>query len=178
MNRRHGRTTRALLRANPAPSTLTYTERFSQINGGEHDSSLPHVPNHIAVHRRGGTSRLGKGMDLKRAVANLRIEMGRNDRNQDPWDWPELSFVLDKEPDLTLQHCASSGSLQPALVDVPKANWGTRPAVVLDILDRLAYQALVDRVSVQLIGCLTPNAYGWRLPGVSPSPGIYSHNMA
>lgn len=117
-----------------------------------------------------------QALDFTRAAANLRVEMGRNDWHQDPWDWPELTFVLRKEPDLMTQHCASTGTLEAALVDVPKENWGTRPAVVLDLLDRLVYQALVDRISVELIGQLSPNAYGWRLPAVTPKRGVYSHN--
>lgn len=117
-----------------------------------------------------------KALDFTRAAANLRVEMGRSDWHQDPWDWPELSFVLRKEPELVIQHCRSAGTLEPALVDVPKENWGTRPAVVLDLMDRLVYQALVDRLSVELIGNLSPNAYGWRLPAVAPQRGVYSRN--
>ena len=60
--------------------------------------------------------------------------------------------------------------------DVPKENWGSRPAVVLDLMDRLVYQALVDRVSVRLIGGLDPNVYGWRLPALNLKIGVYSHN--
>jgi hypothetical protein len=48
--------------------------------------------------------------------------------------------------------------------------------VVLDILDRLTYQALVDRLSVNLIGSMSPNVYGWRLPPKDPEPGHFSHN--
>ena len=98
------------------------------------------------------------------------------DWHQDPWGWPELGYLLKKEPELAYSHCDASGTLRPALIDVPKENWGTRPAVVLDIKDRLVYQALVDRLSVQLIGDMSPNAFGWRLPPVSPSSGEYSHN--
>jgi Reverse transcriptase (RNA-dependent DNA polymerase) len=47
---------------------------------------------------------------------------------------------------------------------------------VLDIADRMAYEALVDRMSVDLIGDLSPNTFGWRLPPVAPTPGVYSHN--
>jgi hypothetical protein len=116
-----------------------------------------------------------KALDLDRAVANLRVEMV-GDWHQDPWGWPELGFLLKKNPRMVHDHADASGCLEPALIDVPKDNWGTRPAVVLDITDRLTYQALVDRVSVQLIGNLSPNAFGWRLPAVTPQAGVYSHN--
>ncbi len=116
-----------------------------------------------------------KALDMKQAIKNLRIEMS-GDWHQDPWGWPELGHLLNKEPDLIFQHLDGKGTLTPALLEVPKENWGTRPAVVLDISDRLCYQALVDKVSVDLIGDLSPNAFGWRLPAVSPTHGVYSHN--
>ncbi|MGI9093841.1 MAG: RNA-directed DNA polymerase [Mycobacteriales bacterium] len=116
-----------------------------------------------------------KTFDLKKAVENLRVEMV-GDWHQDPWGWPELGYILNKEPQTAFSHCDASGTRRPALVDVPKENWGTRPAVVLDIVDRVVYQALVDRLSVQLIGDMSPNAFGWRLPPTAPAPGVYSHN--
>ena len=69
-----------------------------------------------------------------------------------------------------------SGALEYAQIDVPKENWGTRPAVLLDITDRLMYQALVDRMSLELIGDLSKFAYGWRLPAKSPKRAIYARN--
>lgn len=116
-----------------------------------------------------------KALDLDRAVANLRIEM-IGDWHQDPWGWPELGFLSKKDPKQVWDNCQAKGTLEPALVDVPKENWGTRPAVVLDITDRLTYQALVDRLSVDLIGKMSPNAFGWRLPALTPQAGVYSHN--
>ena len=58
----------------------------------------------------------------------------------------------------------------------PEENWGTRPAVILDIEDRLIYHALTDALSVKLIGSMSADVYGWRLSAVDPSPGVYSHN--
>lgn len=117
----------------------------------------------------------GKALNLKNAVDNLRVEMV-GDWHKDPWGWPELAYIVRKDPDVALAHCDASGTRRPALIDVPKENWGTRPAVVLDILDRVVYQALVDRLSVQLVGDMSPSAFGWRLPPTSPAPGVYSHN--
>src|SRR5450759_2270752 len=116
-----------------------------------------------------------KALDLEQAVTNLKVE-AVGDWHQDPWGWPELHFLLKKQPDFVYQHAGASGSLEPALIDVPKENWGTRPAVVLDITERLTYQALVDQASLKLIGQLSPNVFGWRLPPVAPTAGIYSHN--
>ena len=68
------------------------------------------------------------------------------------------------------------GARRAALIDVPKENWGSRPAVVLDILDRLTYHSLVDRLSIDLIGNLHPSVYGWRLAPGENNPGACSHN--
>jgi hypothetical protein len=70
----------------------------------------------------------------------------------------------------------SSGARRAAQISVPKENWGVRPAVVLDIVDRMTYQALVDRLSLDLIGGLSTGVYGWRLPSNNPKRGEYSHN--
>lgn len=114
-------------------------------------------------------------LDLDLAMSNVRSEFP-GDWHRDPWGWPELGFLVLKSPKTVAEHCAAAGSRGVAPIDVPKDNWGSRPAVVLDPLDRLMYQALIDRLSVHLIGNLTPNAFGWRLPAVKPSAGTYSHN--
>lgn len=114
-------------------------------------------------------------LDLGLAVKNLRIEMP-NDWHQDPWGWPELGYLLKHGTKLVYQHCDGASAQEAALLDVPKENWSSRPAVVLDILDRVVYQALVDNVSLDLIGDLSPNTFGWRLRAKDPSPGDYSHN--
>lgn len=90
--------------------------------------------------------------------------------------WPELEFISSSAPEMLVEHLRSTGVFRAALIDVPKENWGVRPAVVLNILDRLTYQALVDRLSVDLIGDLSPSVYGWRLPPDSTERGEYSHN--
>mgnify|MGYP001501987919 CR=1 FL=1 len=118
---------------------------------------------------------LTAALDLRMAIQNLRIEFV-GDWHQDPWGWPELGFLL-KNPSFVHSHVRNTGTAhQAAPIDVPKENWGVRPAVVLNILDRLTYQALVDRSSVPLIGDMTPNAFGWRLPPETPVAGVYSHN--
>jgi hypothetical protein len=114
-------------------------------------------------------------LDFSRAAENVRSEF-YGDWHDDPWGWPEIDYILKSGPDLLVDHLGASGFRLPALVDVPKENWGSRPAVVLDILDRLAYQALVDRSSIDLIGDLNLGVYGWRLPPSGPKRGGYSHN--
>jgi len=84
--------------------------------------------------------------------------------------------MLQKQQDLISENLNASGVRAVALLDVPKENWGTRPAVILDIADRLSYHALSDYLSVKLIGSMSPDVYGWRLPAIDPKSGIYSHN--
>jgi hypothetical protein len=114
-------------------------------------------------------------LNIKQAVENIRIEVP-GDWYQDPWGWPELGFLLQKRPEMIAENFNSSGVRAVALLDIPKENWGTRPAVVLDISDRLSYHALTDQMSVKLIGSMSADVYGWRLPPTAPSPGVYSHN--
>ncbi|UGT99796.1 hypothetical protein LTS63_12240 [Mycobacterium intracellulare] len=116
-----------------------------------------------------------RALDVKKAVANVRSEFV-GDWHLDPWGWPELEFISSSAPEMLVEHLRSTGVFRAALIDVPKENWGVRPAVVLNILDRLTYQALVDRLSVDLIGDLSPSVYGWRLPPDSTERGEYSHN--
>jgi hypothetical protein len=116
-----------------------------------------------------------KVLDLEGALKSLASER-YGEWYSDPWSWPELDYMAKVEPDLIFSHASASTTRSPALIDVPKENWGTRPAVVLDPVDRLTYQALVDRQSVRFIGDLSDNVYGWRLrPGTS-TPADYSHN--
>lgn len=114
-------------------------------------------------------------LDLDRAVVNLRDEF-QGDWYRDPWWWPELGYMHKSAQHHVVEHLKGSGSRRPALIQVPKENWGSRPAVVLDILDRTVYQMLVDRHSVDLIGSLPTSVFGWRLRPSAPSRGDYSHN--
>ncbi|WP_285499560.1 RNA-directed DNA polymerase [Actinokineospora sp. NBRC 105648] len=115
-----------------------------------------------------------ENLNLDVAAGNLHTEMLR-DWHHDPWGWPEIEFLARVEPEIIHQHCLSAGSQQAFPIEVPKENWSTRPAVVLDIADRVLYQALVDSISVDIVGTLSPNTFGWRLPAISPAPGEYSN---
>jgi hypothetical protein len=116
-----------------------------------------------------------KVVDAKRALRNVRLDMV-GDWYLDPWEWPETAWVVDKEPQHLVDRLNETGA-RPALpIDVLKENFAVRPAVVLDPIDRLAYQALVDRVSLKAIGNMRSWAYGWRLPRKSPNSGEYMKN--
>lgn len=113
-------------------------------------------------------------VDLKAALTTLHYEM-HGDWYRDPWEWPELDWVVKDAPDLVVARLNSTATRRVAKIDVPKENFGTRPAIVMDPIDRLIYQALVDVSSVKLIGELAPWVFGWRLVD-DPKPGQWSHN--
>ncbi|KAB1922944.1 hypothetical protein F8280_17590 [Micromonospora noduli] len=95
---------------------------------------------------------------------------------RDPWGWPEIDWVMKHQPSIIEARLNGRGAAASCLIDVPKENFATRPAMVLDPIDRLAYQAIVGRVSKALIGRLNQNVFGWRLPRASPRPGKYARN--
>src|SRR5687768_9109591 len=114
-------------------------------------------------------------VDAPRALKNVRVDM-LGDWYLDPWGWPEMAWIVTKEPK-RLADWLKGSRARPALpIDVLKENFAVRPAMVLDPIDRLGYQALVDRVSLKAIGGMAPWAYGWRLPRKSPKTGEYMNN--
>lgn len=115
-----------------------------------------------------------KTIDVPNAITNIRTEFV-GDWHLDPWGWPELDLIK-KNPSILWENLNAEGARRAGLIDVPKENWGSRPAVVLDILDRLTYQCLVDRLSVDLIGNLHSSVHGWRLAPGETKRGRYSHN--
>lgn len=114
-------------------------------------------------------------LDLELAYRNVQSEY-RGDWHKDPWKWPEYEFILKKSQDLLLSWFSGDGCRETSLISVPKENWGVRPAVVLDLVDRIGYQALVDKHSAALIGDLSPSVYGWRLIPGKAEPGKYASN--
>lgn len=115
-------------------------------------------------------------LDIKRALQNCHVDMV-GDWYRDPWGWPELDWLVKKKKtELITARLNSSGVRRVARIDVAKENFGTRPAVVLDPLDRLIYQALVDRLSASLQASTRDWVYGWRLPRKDPRPGRMARN--
>jgi hypothetical protein len=117
-----------------------------------------------------------KAVDVTKAAANCHTDM-IGDWYRDPWGWPELAWVAAHgQVEFLLPALNDSGVRHAARLDVAKENFGIRPATVLDPLDRLVYQALVDRISAKLIGPMAAWVYGWRLRDDKPSAGIYARN--
>lgn len=114
--------------------------------------------------------------DLPRARRNLRVEF-LGDWFRDPWRWPELDWLAQRQG---ASHIAGRIRADDAFraypLDVPKENFGTRPACILHPLDRLTYQSVVDFLSVRLAGRLPPFVCGWRLRRERPEPGQYARN--
>jgi len=116
-----------------------------------------------------------QALNLRAALVQLHYEM-QGDWYRDPWGWPELGWIVGRGQDVALARLNSSGVWLVAKIDVPKENFGIRPAIVMDPVDRLIHQALVDRVSAQLIGDLNDWVYGWRLQQGQTTAGVWSHN--
>src|SRR5258708_31389053 len=112
-----------------------------------------------------------------RTMHNLRVDI-TGDWFRDPWGWPEYDYVLDGHLDQLGARARATGTRRVAKIDVPKENFGIRPAVVLDPIDRMLFQGLVDMNTSKLIGKLSPWVHGWRLRREDPKSGDYSPNDA
>ncbi len=116
-----------------------------------------------------------QSLDPGRAVGNLQTEM-TGDWHRDPWGWPEYEYLLNGQLDRLATRAKASGLRRVVQIDVPKSNFGIRPAVILEPVDRLLYQGLVDCLSKKMIGGLSPWVHGWRLNRSQPRPGVLSSN--
>lgn len=113
-------------------------------------------------------------VDPRLALKNCRTDILR-DWYYDPWGWPELEYVVESQPEVLFQRLNGQGTRPSARLDVAKEGFSIRPAVVLDPVDRLAYQALVDTISKSLIGKMSSHVFGWRLPS-GGERGVYADN--
>jgi hypothetical protein len=116
-------------------------------------------------------------LDIDRAQANVTSD-AFGDWYKDPWRWPEIAWVVRNQASAVEARLNGRGTMRCVKVDVPKENYVTRPALILDPLDRLVYQALVDQLSKKLIGDMSSFAYGWRLSRKSPESGNYLNNSS
>src|SRR5690348_16596178 len=104
-----------------------------------------------------------ESLDPHQAMTNIRFDI-TGDWYRDPWGWPEYDFLFSNHLDWMMRRARATGIRSTTKIDVPKENFGIRPAIVMEPLDRLLYQSLVDAVSTDLIGNLPGWVYGWRLP--------------
>lgn len=119
----------------------------------------------------------GQVLDLEQAVCNVETDVA-GDWYQDPWRWPELRWLASTEVGRShlASECQRDRLYQSSLIDVPKENYGTRPAIVMNPVDRLIFQGCADRASKKLITGLHPHVFGWRLERDSPSGGAFARN--
>ena len=114
-------------------------------------------------------------IDWRQVLVNVRSD-AKGDWYRDPWNWPEYDYVFNGNTETILGRAVGSGIKRPAKIDVPKYNFATRPAVVLEPIDRLVLQGLSDFLSTKIVGRLNEWVYGWRLPRKDAKPGQYSKN--
>src|SRR6266511_260367 len=113
-----------------------------------------------------------EALDIRRAFSNCHADL-YGDWYRDPWQWPEMRWSAKKSPDLIAARLNSDHIARVTPRDVPKANFATRPAIVMDPLDRLIYQALVDYGSIELVGNVQPWAFMGTLQREDPTRGVY-----
>ncbi|MDT3443146.1 RNA-directed DNA polymerase [Pseudofrankia sp. BMG5.37] len=112
-------------------------------------------------------------LDIKFAAATAKNEQ-YGDWFRDPWGWPELSYLAN-HPDLVVSRISDSARVFE-LLDVPKHNFGTRPAVVMCPADRMIYHALVNRISAKICAEMSGFVFGWRLPRPPDKSSHYLNN--
>ena len=118
-----------------------------------------------------------EAVDLRLANRNCESD-SYGDWYRDPWHWAEMRWIVESRPELLLERLDADG-VRPAMkTDVAKENFGTRPAIIMDPLDRIVFQSVVDSLSLDLIGGLRDWVFGWRLPHIpDPKKGAYSRSM-
>lgn len=115
-------------------------------------------------------------VDFDRVLRTLREEAAQ-DWYRDPWGWGEYDYLSSTNWLAVVARIRKPVAANPVTpLMVPKENFGLRPAIVLDILDRACYQSVVDSLSQQLIGGLAYDVYGWRLLPLTPAQGKYLRN--
>ena len=77
-----------------------------------------------------------KALDRDLALKNVHQDL-IGDWYRDPWNWPELDYVVKSDPAILLDRAAGTGVSRVANVDVPKEGFSSRPAVAMDPVDRL-----------------------------------------
>src|SRR3981189_3380585 len=103
--------------------------------------------------RNGGHIDWLEVVDVEQAIKTCRKDIF-GDWHRDPWNWPELEWMIKDGNNLRFltDRLKSDRIYQSSAVDVAKENFATRPALVFDIVDRLAYECLVARHSTRLVG--------------------------
>lgn len=91
----------------------------------------------------------------------------------DPWHWPELKMLNVEAIEERLRKPTADWTLA---LDVPKQSQGVRPAIVLSPIDRIAYQAIADELSIAATSRLHEWVFGWRIKRSNARKGEYEDN--
>jgi Reverse transcriptase (RNA-dependent DNA polymerase) len=113
--------------------------------------------------------------DFDLALRNLRKDF-LGEWCRDPWDWPELQWLVRTAQSFAISRLRTHRAGRVVRVDVPKTDFGFRPVLVIDPVDRLLYQGLVDSLSGDLLGGMKTWVFGWRLGGRNSVPGRFATN--
>jgi len=114
-------------------------------------------------------------LDIKRAAKTV-LEDAKGDWYQDPWGWPEIRWLAEEQPQKVVERLSTASQGWTVAIDVPKGNGNVRPGIVVNPLDRIAFQCLADEVSIEAAGNLPSWVHGWRLTRASNKRGIYESN--
>jgi hypothetical protein len=116
-------------------------------------------------------------LDIARAAQNV-MEDAAGDWYQDPWGWPEVNWLGRIRPNIVMERLSEDACGWSVPLDVSKRYGGVRPAIVINPLDRVAFQALVDDISIEAAADLPSWVHGWRLARSHPRKGRYESNHA
>ncbi|QEF98878.1 Reverse transcriptase (RNA-dependent DNA polymerase) [Stieleria maiorica] len=111
-------------------------------------------------------------IDISKARKNV-LEDVKQDWFSDPWGWPEFERLRDESVGKRLEEdeCGWTFAL-----DVPKSSDGSRPSILLNPVDRIAFQCLSDELSLVATKDLPDWVFGWRVHREAPSKGTYASN--
>ena len=115
-------------------------------------------------------------LNIARAAINVSEDV-LGDWYQDPWGWPEVRWLGTDKTNLVKARLSTDTAGWSAPLDAVKQGGGVRPALVINPLDRIAFQALVDDLSLQAAGDLPAWVFGWRLARRGRvKAGVYTSN--
>ena len=135
-------------------TTLENAKTFSKVSG-IHDRTFE-LPN----------------LDLNQAKENV-VRDSEQDWYVDPWAWPELKNLSDRD---VAERLAKTELGWTFPLDVHKSSEGTRPAIVMAPIDRVAYQCLADELSLVATRELPEWVFGWRVKRMNSKKGDYESN--
>jgi hypothetical protein len=113
-------------------------------------------------------------LDIPKAAKNVGEDV-QGDWYQDPWGWPEVEWLA-RAHHKVMERLSSDRCTWTVPVDVSKRGGGVRPGMVINPLDRVAFQSLVDELSLEAAGHLPSWVHGWRLSRARAFKGAYEPN--